>query len=64
MSDMCLTIFLQMITSKNGTMNRISETTFKPDKLLTRAEAATLLYRILKATDERFEMRNKVINEK
>ena len=53
-----------MITSKNGTMNRISETTFEPDKPLTLAEAATLLYRILKATDERFEMLNIVINEK
>lgn len=64
MSDMCLTIFLQIITIKNGTINRISETTFEPDKALTLAEAATLLYIILKATDERFEMLNKVINEK
>lgn len=48
----------------NGTINGTSETTFEPDKPLALAEAATLLYRILKATDEKFEMLNKVINEK
>ena len=48
----------------NGVMNGTGETTFEPDKPLTRAEAAAILYRILKATDERFEVLNKVLNEK
>lgn len=48
----------------NGLMNGTSDTTFEPEKPLTREEAATLLYRILKMYDERFSVLNKVINEK
>ena len=48
----------------NGITNGTGKTTFEPDKPLTRAEAAAILYRILKATDERFEVLNEVLNEK
>ena len=48
----------------NGIMNGTGKTTFEPDKPLTRAEAATILYRILKMVDERFGVLNTVLNER
>lgn len=48
----------------NGIMSGTSETTFEPNKPLTRAEAATLFYRVLKSIDERFSILNTVIDQK
>ena len=48
----------------SGIMKGTSETTFEPDKNLTRAEAAALIDRIRKEYDERFAILNKVIEEK
>ena len=46
----------------NGYMQGTSETTFEPDKPMTRAEVATLLYRVLKDVDERFDIVNREMN--
>ena len=46
----------------NGYMQGTSETTFEPDKPMTRAEVATLLYRVLKDVDERFDIVNREVN--
>ena len=46
----------------NGYMKGTSETTFEPDKPMTRAEVATLLYRVLKDVDERFDIVNREMN--
>lgn len=48
----------------SGLMNGTSNTTFEPNKPLTRAEMATILDRQTKLIDERFENLNKVFNEK
>lgn len=47
-----------------GFMNGTSETTFEPDKPLTRAEAAALFNRFNKEVDKRFDILNKVLEEK
>ena len=47
-----------------GLMKGVGEDTFAPDKPLTRAEMATILNRITKINDERFDILNKVLNEK
>lgn len=47
-----------------GFMNGTTETTFEPDKPMTRAEMATLMNRFLGMVDERFSIMTKVINEK
>ena len=46
----------------NGYMQGTSDTTFEPDKPMTRAEVATLLYRVLKDVDERFDIVNREMN--
>ena len=43
----------------NGYMQGTSDTTFEPDKPMTRAEVATLIYRVLKSNDERFDIVNR-----
>lgn len=43
----------------NGYMQGTSETTFEPEKYMTRAEVATLIYRVLKSSDERFDIVNR-----
>lgn len=48
----------------NGMMNGTSETTFEPEKPLTRAEVATLINRVLKCMDERFDILNDVLKTK
>lgn len=48
----------------NGMMSGTSDTTFEPNRPITRAEAATLTYNVLKLIDERFYIYNKVLNEK
>ena len=45
-------------------MKGTSNTTFEPDKPLTRAEAAALFNRLNKALDTRFDILNKVVEEK
>jgi hypothetical protein len=45
-------------------MKGTSDTTFEPDKPLTRAEMAVMINRILRLVDERFDILNKVLNEK
>ena len=47
-----------------GLMKGTSETTFEPDRPLTRAEAAALFNRHNKEVDTRFDILNKVIEEK
>lgn len=47
----------------SGFMNGTSDTTFEPNKPLTRAEAAALINRISKETDKRFDILNRVLNE-
>lgn len=47
-----------------GFMNGTSETTFEPEKPLTRAEVATLMHRVIKEIDSRFDIFNRVLNEK
>lgn len=47
-----------------GLMKGTSETTFEPNKPLTRAEAAALFNRQYKETDQRFDIMNKVMVEK
>ena len=44
----------------NGYMKGTSDTTFEPEKFLTRAEVSTLLYRVLKDVDDRFDIINKL----
>ena len=46
----------------NGYMQGTSDTTFEPDKPMTRAEVATLLYRVLKDVDNRFDIVNRETN--
>lgn len=46
----------------NGYMQGTSDTTFEPDKPMTRAEVATLLYRVLKDVDNRFDIVNREMN--
>lgn len=46
----------------NGFIKGTSETTFEPDKPMTRAEVATLIYRVLQNVDERFDIVNREIN--
>lgn len=48
----------------NGMMNGTSDTAFEPERPLTREEAATLFYRVMKMIDDRFSVLNKVIDEK
>lgn len=48
----------------SGLMKGTSEDTFEPDRAMTRAEVATLCYNILKNMDERFDILNKVLEEK
>ena len=48
----------------SGQMKGTSNTTFEPDKPLTRAEAAALFNRLNKALDTRFDILNKVVEEK
>lgn len=48
----------------NGLMKGTSETTFEPERTMTRAEAATLITNVLEMIDSRFENFNKVLNEK
>lgn len=48
----------------NGIMSGTGSNTFEPNKPLTRAEAATLFYRVIKTIDERFSILNNVINDK
>ena len=43
----------------NGYMKGTSDAAFEPDKPMTRAEVATLLYRVLKDVDERFDIVNR-----
>ena len=43
----------------NGYMKGTDSTTFEPDKPMTRAEVATLLYRVLKDMDDRFDIVNR-----
>ena len=43
----------------NGYMQGTSDTTFEPDKPMTRAEVTTLIYRVLKSVDERFDIVNR-----
>lgn len=47
-----------------GLMNGTSDTTFEPNAPMTRAQVATLMWRVIKNIDERFSILNKVINEK
>lgn len=47
-----------------GLMNGTSDTTFEPNAPMTRAEVATLMWRMVESVDERFSILNKVINEK
>lgn len=47
-----------------GLMKGTSETTFEPNKPLTRAEAAALFNRSNKETDRRFDILNRVLAEK
>lgn len=47
----------------SGLMSGTGETTFEPDRGITRAEAAALMDRIVKMTDKRFAIFNKVLNE-
>ena len=46
----------------NGYMKGTSDTKFEPDKPLTRAEFATVLYRILKDIDSRNDIINREMN--
>ena len=46
----------------NGFIKGTSDTLFEPDKPMTRAEVATLIYRVLKNVDERFDILNKTIS--
>jgi hypothetical protein len=46
----------------NGYMKGTSETTFEPDKPMTRAEVATLIYRVLESVDDRFDIVNREMN--
>ena len=48
----------------NGLMKGTSETTFEPERFMTRAEVATLITNVLEMIDSRFENFNKVLNEK
>lgn len=48
----------------SGLMKGTSDKSFEPNKPLTRAEMATILDRITRLIDERFENMNKVFNEK
>lgn len=47
-----------------GMINGTSETTFEPNKSLTRSEACALFNRIIKEMDKRFDIMNKVLEEK
>ena len=47
-----------------GMMNGTSETTFEPDRPITRAEAAALINRVLKSNDDRAKLLNDIFNEK
>ena len=48
----------------SGFMKGTSETTFEPDRPLTRAEAAALLNRLNKEIDKRFDVLSRVFEEK
>ena len=48
----------------SGFMKGTGDTIFEPEKPLTRAEAATLFNRLNKSIDQRFDILNKVIEEK
>ena len=48
----------------SGLMNGTSSTAFEPNKPITRAEAATLMWRIVKNIDNRFKILNQTVNEK
>ena len=48
----------------SGLIKGTSETTFEPNKPLTRAEACALFNRLSKETDKRFDLMNKVLEEK
>lgn len=47
-----------------GLMNGVSKDEFAPEQPMTRAEVATLIWRIVKNVDQRFKILNKTINEK
>ena len=47
-----------------GLIKGTTETTFEPNKPLTRAEACALFNRINKEFDKRFDIMNRVIAEK
>lgn len=44
----------------NGYVKGTSDTTFEPDKPMTRAEVTTLLYRALEDVDDRFDIINRI----
>ena len=48
----------------SGLMNGTGKDTFSPDKALTRAEIAAILHRITTMVDDRFDIFEKVLNEK
>lgn len=48
----------------SGLIKGTSETTFEPDKPMTRAEVTSVMNRILKAVDERFGILSKTVNIK
>ena len=48
----------------SGMMNGTSNTTFEPNKTMTRAEVATMFDRLIKMIDERFEIVERLRKEK
>ena len=48
----------------SGMMNGVSEQRFEPNAVLTRAQAATMFNRLIKYIDERFDILNKVLEDK
>lgn len=47
-----------------GMMNGTSENTFEPDRPMTRAEVATMFDRLMKNIDERFDLLDRILEEK
>ena len=48
----------------SGMMNGTSDTTFEPNKPVTRAEVATMFDRLMKNIDERFDLLDKILEER
>ena len=48
----------------SGMMNGTSERTFEPNKPMTRAEVATMFDRFAKYIDERFDLLDRLLEEK